>query len=112
MNATNLIALSDVVDLLPKRRGKKIHIKTVMRWVIEGCRGTRLTATKIGGVWYTSNAWLIEFQQSCSERIRSANGSGSYTGSSQLVRGLLEQKYGITYGTDEEGTLPNLSSRS
>jgi hypothetical protein len=55
------IALSDVPELLPRRRGKKIHHSTVYRWVTKGARGRVLDAQLIGGVLYTSVVALNRF---------------------------------------------------
>lgn len=49
-----LIALTDVPDKLPRRRGKKISYSTVYRWAQRGVRGKRLEVVRIGGVLYTS----------------------------------------------------------
>jgi hypothetical protein len=65
---TDLIELSEAAKLLPKRHGKKIHVKTIKRWIVKGCRGIRLGGQKIGDVWFTSAAWLRQFHDECTRR--------------------------------------------
>lgn len=55
------VALTDVPDLLPRRRGKKVHPSTVYRWATKGARGRVLESRLVGGVRYTSVAALNRF---------------------------------------------------
>lgn len=57
----DLIPLTEVPKLLPRRGGKKVHIKTVRRWVLKGLKGRRLRAVRVGGRYYVSKACLHEF---------------------------------------------------
>lgn len=61
INADCTVALRDVPDLLPRRRGKKVHNSTVYRWVTKGARGRVLESQLIGGVRYTSVSALNRF---------------------------------------------------
>ncbi|TWT96934.1 hypothetical protein Pla108_27100 [Botrimarina colliarenosi] len=56
-----LISLREVPDFLPTRRGKKLHISTVHRWVQKGARGKVLESVLLGGVRYTSLEALVRF---------------------------------------------------
>jgi hypothetical protein len=59
-----LIRLADVPRLpwLPRRRkGKRLHISSVIRWVSPGLRGHRLEALRVGGCLCTSEAALRRF---------------------------------------------------
>jgi len=47
--------------LLPRRRGRKVHISTIYRWVKQGVGGRRLETVKIGGLLYTSAEALSTF---------------------------------------------------
>lgn len=49
-----LISLSETPDYLPRRRGKKVHISTIYRWVFKGARGKQLESVLLGGIRYTS----------------------------------------------------------
>jgi len=78
---TDLIALSDVPTLLPRRRGKKTHYSTVYRWATKGARGKKLESRLVGGVRYTTRAALSRFlhdgpqgasEQPVAERLRRA----------------------------------------
>ena len=65
-----LIRLADVPRLpwLPRRRkGKKLHISSVIRWVSPGLRGHRLEALRVGGALCTSEAALRRFFQKLTE---------------------------------------------
>lgn len=68
MVATTEITLAAACELLPKRRGKQVHPKTVLRWVNRGCGGVRLSAWKRGAIWYTSAEELEHFRIRCSQR--------------------------------------------
>lgn len=68
MNASKLIDLSEAANLLPRRHGRKIHVKTIKRWIIKGCRGIRLGGQKIGDVWFTSAAWMKQFHDDCTRK--------------------------------------------
>ncbi len=56
-----LITLQEVVNYLPRRRGRKIHYSTVFRWVTKGARGRVLRSVLVGGVRFTSVEALEEF---------------------------------------------------
>ncbi|TWT36631.1 hypothetical protein KOR34_15700 [Posidoniimonas corsicana] len=56
-----LIALPDVPEWLPSRRGRKVHKSTIYRWVQRGVRGKVLESYEIGGVRYTSVEALQRF---------------------------------------------------
>ncbi|MFT7464314.1 MAG: hypothetical protein ACI9EF_002667 [Pseudohongiellaceae bacterium] len=55
------VPLSEVADLLPRHRGRPIHISTVYRWVQQGVHGVRLSTARIGGRLYTSREALHQF---------------------------------------------------
>ena len=49
-----LILLTELPELLPKKRGKKVHPSTCHRWSKRGCRGRKLETCRIGNARYTS----------------------------------------------------------
>jgi hypothetical protein len=62
VSLTDLIALTRVPSLLPKRPdGKRIAPATIWRWVQRGAAGRRLQAVRVGRAWYTTEKWLGEF---------------------------------------------------
>ncbi|GJM20470.1 MAG: hypothetical protein DHS20C15_03850 [Planctomycetota bacterium] len=61
MQADTLVHLREVPDLLPRRRGRKVHLSTVYRWTDRGVGGTKLETLKVGGVAYTSQEALARF---------------------------------------------------
>lgn len=56
-----LLTLAEAAKLIPGRNGRKIHVKSLRRWIVAGVRGARLQAVRVGGVWMTSQAWLDAF---------------------------------------------------
>ena len=66
-----LIAFREVPELLPSRRlGRPLCLSTVRIWATRGLRGVRLKSVRIGGIRYTSEAWLRDF-------IRATGGADS-----------------------------------
>ena len=61
MQTDSLVHLREVPDLLPRRRGRKVHLSTVYRWTDRGVGGTKLETLKVGGVAYTSQEALARF---------------------------------------------------
>lgn len=59
-----LVPLREAVTLLPKRRGKHLHISVLYRWRSRGIAGKRLWTTKLGAVLYTHPTALREFLSS------------------------------------------------
>lgn len=59
----DLIPAADVPSLLPKRRGRPVHPKTLARWCREGYgpRKVRLQTVKIGSQVCTTLAAVREF---------------------------------------------------
>ncbi|MCA9234165.1 MAG: DUF1580 domain-containing protein [Planctomycetales bacterium] len=55
------ISLKEVANLLPRRRGKKVHYSTIYRWTMKGARGRVLESHMVGGVRYTTHAALRRF---------------------------------------------------
>ncbi len=62
-----LLPLGDVVKLLPRRNGKKLHVCTVYRWAQRGLRGTRLETLAVGGRICTSREALQRFFERLSQ---------------------------------------------
>jgi len=108
MNATTLITINDATDFLPRKRGKKVHVKTVTRWIVNGCRGVHLAGTKVGSTWYTTKAWLLEFARECSKRTEGTTPDGAASASQQLARRMLEERYGFYGDKEETDALPDM----
>jgi len=59
---SDLFPLSEVPRRIPKgSSGKPRHLSRIHSWRADGVRGVRLQATRVGGCWYTCEAWLREF---------------------------------------------------
>ena len=63
LSREDLLVLADAAALLPRRRGKKVHIATLYRWAKAGVRGVRLEVLAVGGVTYTSRQALQRFAE-------------------------------------------------
>lgn len=61
LNGEQLVAIPEVPDFMPTRRGKKLHISTVYRWVLKGAHGKVLDSAMLGGIRYTSLEALERF---------------------------------------------------
>ena len=60
--AEGLIGAAEATAVVPSRpSGKKLHVKTVHRWLHHGCRGVRLEGLRIGEAWYTTRPALQRF---------------------------------------------------
>jgi hypothetical protein len=55
------IPFAAVPDVLPRRNGKKIHISTIHRWAIVGCKGVKLKFVQVGGTRCVRRRDLNEF---------------------------------------------------
>jgi len=63
--AAESIPLADAADLFPRRKGKKVHITTLRRWVTKGSGGVRLEAEKVGHDWFVTPAAVAKFRREC-----------------------------------------------
>lgn len=72
LGSGRLVALADVPDHLPAKRGRKVHLATVHRWATRGVSGIRLETLRIGGAKFTS----AEALQAFCERL-STGGDGA-----------------------------------
>lgn len=69
--------LMDVIrhqKLPPGRNGKRLHLSTLLRWVIDGVRTpdgarVRLEAIRVGARWLTSDAALQRFAERLTPRM-------------------------------------------
>ena len=74
INAEDVLTLRDAAKVLPRRRrGRKPHLSTLVRWSICGIRGVRLETIRVGGTLCTSR----EAHQRFCERLSSPHESPS-----------------------------------
>jgi hypothetical protein len=59
----NLVLLSEVPRILPKRNGKAVHLSACYRWMKSGLSGVRLETVIVGGQRFTSREALNRFWQ-------------------------------------------------
>jgi uncharacterized protein DUF1580 len=58
----HLLTLAEAAKYLPPvRRGRRIHVSTLYRWISRGVGGVCLESTKLGGTVFTSKEALQRF---------------------------------------------------
>ncbi len=65
-----LIAIADVPDHLPRRKGRKIHRSAVYRWATGGLDGIKLRTVLVGSQLFTHPDWLAGFCAAVTESRR------------------------------------------
>ena len=68
-NTEHVVTLAEAVQQLPRRRGRPIHLSTLYRWTVSGCRGVILESIQVGATRATSREALQRFF----ERLTSTN---------------------------------------
>ncbi len=74
LTAEQPISLEAAARLVPPARGgKRCHISTLLRWIVDGSRApdgsrVRLEAVRLGGKWVTSAAALQRFAERLTPR--------------------------------------------
>ena len=80
--AETVLTLAEAAKRLPRRRrGRKIHVSTIYRWTVSGCRGIVLDHIQIGGTRCTSLTAL----QSFFDRLTRASEIGGATSHSRSL---------------------------
>jgi len=59
----SVLTLSAAAREVPSLSGRGVHVSTVWRWALRGCRGVRLETLMVGGVRYTSREALQRFAE-------------------------------------------------
>ena len=59
--AKEVIPVEDLPNILPKKRGRKLHYSTVYRWCSRGCRGVKLETFLYGGTICTTPEAITQF---------------------------------------------------
>jgi Protein of unknown function (DUF1580) len=59
----NVVSFTELARRLPRRRqGSPTHVSTLHRWRLNGLKGVRLQAIRLGGAWATS---MEAYQRFC-----------------------------------------------
>lgn len=69
LNQEGLLSVADVPEYLQTRGGRRVHISTIYRWLIQGVSGRKLEAIKIGGQTYTSKQALARFSVTLEQEV-------------------------------------------
>lgn len=94
-----LAPIESAREWFPKRDGKAVSGKAILRRIKVGHRGVRLQARRDGGRWFTCRQWVEEFQAAVT--AKSIPVVCSPSASSRAVaqaRAALNRRYG-TRGT-------------
>jgi hypothetical protein len=73
-----LLSLSAAAALVPPARsGKRTHLSTILRWILDGSKGpngerVKLEAVRIGGRWMTTRSALQRFVERLTPAIGAA----------------------------------------
>lgn len=62
MSGDEYITPAQAAKLFPQRNGKPPHYHTVLRRILRGVGGVKLKAIADGQRWFTTAAWVREFQ--------------------------------------------------
>jgi hypothetical protein len=93
LNKEQLIRLSEVPKILPKRQdGKRVHISAIYRWAQRGVKGVRLETLKIGGTTYTSREALQRFASAPVNQQRGTGRSRSQSKQRQHNREQVDRR--------------------
>jgi hypothetical protein len=62
-SAASEITQAEAANALPRKsNGRKVHVRTVQRWIEKGCRGVFLEGRRAGNVWYTTLEAIERFR--------------------------------------------------
>ncbi len=70
-----VLSLREVREILPRKRGKPLHLSSVYRWTSEGLRGVRLETAQLGGQCCTSMEALQRFFDALTTMKEKARGT-------------------------------------
>jgi len=65
MKAEMPIPLAEAAALLPGRKGRKLSIRTIERWIRHGHKGVHLQCVVLGRLLFTSQESLQRFSERC-----------------------------------------------
>lgn len=88
------IGLADAAKILPKNsNGKKLHVRTIERWIRRGLRGIQLEGGFFGGSLATSRESIDRFQKKLTEakgQSRAARAIINCPGHEEAIKALKE----------------------
>lgn len=86
------IRLAEAAELLPiTKNGKKIHIRTIERWIKHGHKGAFLQGIYIGASLYTSQESISRFAAKCSPGAQQSPAAVNSRKSHQDAKKFLAQ---------------------
>jgi hypothetical protein len=65
---TTLVPITEAAKLFPSRKGKALHLNSIRRRILYGCRGVKLKAVRDGHAWFTCQQWVNDFQQAVTHK--------------------------------------------
>jgi hypothetical protein len=95
-----LVSLAQAAAMLPPgRRGSKVHLGTIMRWILDGVKRptgrVQLEAIRVGGRWLTSKEALQQFAErltaDCSQPVQWPRTPAARLRASELAAKRLEE---------------------
>lgn len=75
----DLLSLGQVARLIPPMRGRKTHVSTIGRWIVDGTRTpggevVRLEAVRLGGRWLTTREALARYMDALTGMMAGTGG--------------------------------------
>ncbi|MBI1349120.1 DUF1580 domain-containing protein [bacterium] len=90
MRRDRLLPFNQLLHLIRRQYGIRLHIATLYRWRGRGIRGQKMSAVRIGGRWFSSLADVLKMSEVSGEtpvRLEHTNQS--------QVRRQLQQEFGL-----------------
>lgn len=112
---SNALSLPEAANLLPHHGKRKLHVITIKRWIIQGCRGVRLAGTKVGNEWFTTREALAQFQIDCTvqalsqEQTPQVNTAAAQAARDALLKRGFRRRQEMRNGTESQSQVLALS---
>jgi hypothetical protein len=94
-NATfaGYLSLQEASAILPKRNGKRVHVATIKRWIINGIGGVRLSAHRLGQIWYVTPDAITKFvaDRSPGQVVFAPNKAARVAAAKKRLKGILDE---------------------
>lgn len=96
------LTLAEAASYFPTRNGRRLHVRSIQRRIIKGCRGVRLAGFKDGTLWFTTRAWIREFQDACTRKAGvTGRTAAEKERDNRRSRAILIEEYGFQYGRQD-----------
>jgi hypothetical protein len=96
LSTETILPLSLAAKRVPaSRNGRKTHLSTLLRWILQGVDGIRLEGVRLGGRWVTSQEALQRFAEALTPDLtanpRTSRSPGARERADDRARRQLDQ---------------------